>query len=146
MTLAIDGRITIDDVVRIRGDADEVRKLIRATAEMDGHQVPQSVPQDPGQAGKAQVLDFAKVLHGFDVRFSTESGDKALRAEPLAAQWNAGNVSLVRASWNDTFLAEAGLFPGSPFKDQIDAAGRAYHEHLKDVRDPVSLFAPRLIT
>jgi predicted phage terminase large subunit-like protein len=145
MTLGFDGTLTVDDVQRIRGDADEVRKLMRATAEADGYAVAQSVPQDPGQAGKGQVLDFAKILHGFDVRFSLESGDKEVRAEPLSAQWNAGNVKMVRAPWNAAFLAEITTFPGSTFKDQVDAAGRAYHEHLKDVGDPVSLFGPRLI-
>ena len=145
MTLGYDGSITIDDVVRIRGDADEVHRLLLATAERDGHSVPQSIPQDPGQAGKAQVLAMSKLLHGFDVRFSLESGDKETRATPLAAQWNASNIKLVRAEWNDTFLAEIGLFPGSQFRDQVDAASRSYHEHLKDVHDPVSLFGARLI-
>ena len=146
MTLGYDGTITVDDVVRMRGDADEVQRLLRSTAERDGYDVAQSVPQDPGQAGKAQVLAMTKLLHGFDVRFSLESGEKEMRADPLAAQWNAGNVKLVRAEWNDAFLAEVGLFPGSTYKDQVDAAGRAYHEHLKDVSDPVSLFGARLIT
>ena len=145
MTLGYDGTLTVDDVVRMRGDADEVRRLIRSTAEADGYKVAQSVPQDPGQAGKSQVLDYSKILHGFDVRFSLESGDKETRAEPFSAQCNAGNVKLVRAPWCDAFLAEIGLFPGSRWKDQVDAASRAYHEHLKDVSDPVSLFGVRLL-
>lgn len=145
MTLGFDGTITVDDVARMRGDADEVRRFIYNTAVADGYEVAVSVPQDPGQAGKAQVLDYSKVLHGFDARFGLESGEKEFRAEPFAAQVNAGNVKLVRAPWNDTFLAELGLFPGSTYKDQVDATSRAYHEHLKDVSDPVSLFGARLL-
>lgn len=144
MTLGWEGDITIDDVVRMRGDADEVRRTIRATCEADGHDVVVSIPQDPGQAGKAQVLQYSKDLHGFEVRFSPESGDKDFRAEPFSAQVNAGNVKLVRGPWNDTFLAELGLFPGSTFKDQVDATSRVYTEHLKDVRDPISLFGAKL--
>lgn len=145
MTLAHDGRISIDDVVRIRGDSDEVRQLARSTAEADGYHVAISTPQDPGQSGKAQVADYAKILHGFDCRFSLESGEKEMRADPISAQWNAGNCYLVRAPWNDAFLAEIGLFPGSTWKDQVDALSRAYAEHLKDVHDPISLFGPRLL-
>ena len=146
MTLADDGAIIINDVVRLRGESDEVRRVIRATAERDGYDVAISIPQDPGQAGKAQVNQFVKDLHGFDVSFSAESGAKEARAEPFSAQWNAGNVYMERAPWNDTLVAELTLFPGSTFKDQVDACSRAYAEHLKNVSDPVSLFGARLIT
>lgn len=145
LTLTHDGRICIDHVVRIRGDADEVRSTILITAQADSADVPQDIPQDPGQAGKAQVAQFAKDLQGFDCRFSPESGSKEQRAEPLAAQCNAGNLCMVRGPWNDMVLAELGLFPGSKFKDIVDALSRAYHGLLKDMADPVSLFGPRLI-
>ena len=146
MTVGYDGRISIDDMVRLRGDADEVRQKIRETAESDGYDVIQSIPQDPGAAGKAMVMQYAKDLQGFEVTFSPESGDKAQRAEPIAAQWNAGNVRIVRAPWNDLFLAEVCLFPGSRYKDITDALSRAYAEQLKQVDDPISLFGSRLIT
>lgn len=146
LILANDGRLCISHCVRLRGDADEVRDAIKAAAIQDGVDCPQDIPQDPGQAGKAQCLQFAKDLHGYDVRFSPESGDKQQRAEPLSAQVNAGNVCMVRGPWNDTLLAELGLFPGSTFKDQVDALSRAYHHHLKNIQDPISLFGPRLIT
>jgi hypothetical protein len=34
------------------------------------------------------------------------------RADPLAAQAQAGNLSLVRAEWNERFLSEFHLFDG----------------------------------
>ncbi len=145
LILGHDGRLCISACIRIRGDADEVRSAILATAEADGYECPQDLPQDPAQAGKAQVLQFAKDLHGFDCHFSPESGAKEQRAEPFAAQVNAGNVVMVRGPWNDMVLAELGLFPGSNFKDITDALSRAYHHHLKNVSDPVSLFGPRLL-
>lgn len=146
LILGYDGRLCIAACRRERGDADEVRSAIRATAVADGYEVRQSIPQDPGQAGKAQVAQFVKDLHGYDCHFSPESGDKEQRAEPFAAQVNAGNVCMVRGPWNDTLLAEMRLFPGSDFKDQIDALSRAYHLLLQDVDDPISLFGPILIT
>jgi len=138
--LTADDQIVTLDRVRIRGTPGEVRKLMRTTAEQDGHEVVQSIPQDPGQAGKAQVAALAADLHGYDCRFSLESGQKEDRARPYAAQCEAGNVQLVRASWNDNYLAEMCLFPGALFDDQVDATSRAYHEILKlMVRDNVSM-------
>ena len=138
--LTNDDRVVFLDRVRIRGTPGEVRALIRDTAAKDGHEVTQSVPQDPGQAGKAQVAQIAADLHGYDVRFSTESGQKEDRARPLAAQCEAGNVDLMCAAWNDQLLAEYCLFPGSLFDDCVDAGSRAYHEILKSmVRDDISL-------
>ena len=145
LTLAHDGRLCIDHCVRLRGDPHEVRSAIQLTAEADGLDVSQDIPMDPGQAGKAQVAQFAKDLQGFDCRFSPESGSKEVRAEPIAAQTNAGNVCMVKGSWNGMVLAELGLFPGSVFKDITDALSRAYHAILKDLTDPVSLFGPRLL-
>lgn len=141
-----DGGLWIEDVVRIRGEAEEVEALIKATAERDGYDTIISIPQDPGQAGKTQTKGFARDLHGYDVRFSLESGDKEVRAIPFAAQVNVGNVRMLRAEWNGPLMAELGLFPGSTFKDQVDALSRAYGEHLKEVDDPVAVFGAKLIT
>jgi phage terminase large subunit-like protein len=44
----------------------------------------------------------------------------------LAAQAEGGNLWLVRGSWNDQFVAEACLFPNGRYKDQVDAASRAF--------------------
>lgn len=83
-------------------------------------------PQDPGQAGKAQKSYLARQLTGYVVHATPETGDKADRARPLAAQQESHNVFLVRGGWNDAFIAEASSFPKGHWKDQIDAASRAY--------------------
>lgn len=121
-----DGRFIIADVVRDRLESHQRDQLINNTATLDGKALKQSIPQDPGQAGKGQVAAFAKLLAGHNVHFSPESGDKILRADPLASQINAGNVLMLRAPWNRAFIEEAGLFPFGTYKDQIDAAGRAF--------------------
>lgn len=121
-----EGRLFIEDVRRIQGTDFAVEELIKATAKSDGRQVTQDVPQDPGQAGKVQKSALIRMLHGYVVKSSTETGSKEDRARPLSAQCEGGNLYLVRGPWNDAFMAEACLFPNGQFKDQIDAASRAY--------------------
>jgi predicted phage terminase large subunit-like protein len=84
----------------------------------------QSIPQNPGQAGKSQVLAFAKLLAGHNVHFCLESGDKVTHATPLASQINAGNVLMLKGAWDDAFKEECKLFPSGGYDDQIDGATR----------------------
>jgi len=126
MGVDAEGRVYITDARRKQGSPHEVERLIRLTAEEDGKHVTQDLPQDPGQSGKAQKAALARLLHGYVCRFGLESGSKEDRARPLAAQVEAGNVFLVRGTWNSAFLAEAASFPAGRFKDQVDAASRAY--------------------
>jgi predicted phage terminase large subunit-like protein len=126
MMITTDGRIIIIDVNRFKKSPGKCEDDIKATAVRDGHSVRQNLPQDPGQAGKAQKAALTKLLHGFDVKFSPESGSKEVRAIPFAAQCEGLNVYLLRGHWNDAFINEAGIFPNGTFKDQIDAATRAY--------------------
>ena len=123
----VDGRVFVEDVVRLRGTPHEVEELIVATARNDGHGVEQNVPRDPGQASIGQVAQFARRLHGYDARFTPEPrANKELRADPFAAQAQAGNVFLLRARWNTEYLDEFEGFPAGKYKDQVDATSRAY--------------------
>lgn len=110
---------------------DKAKQLIVTTAKNDTRTVKISIPQDPGQAGVAQKLDFARALNGYPVSFSPESGDKITRAEPLAAQVSAGNAKMIRGPWNADLIGELRMFPGGKFADQVDASSRAYAELLK---------------
>lgn len=123
---AVGGRYYVEDVAWLRGSPHEVEQLIVDTATADGYGVTQDLPQDPGQAGKSQKAYIASKLGGFTVRFSPETGSKELRAEPFAAQAQAGNVMMVRANWNDAFIDEAESFPVGRMKDRIDASSRAF--------------------
>ncbi len=133
MTLA-KGGIYIEDVDRKQAGPSGVEKMILTNAQMDGHSVLQDLPQDPGSSGKAQKFAIAKLLHGYTFSFSTETGSKEDRATPLAAQSESGNVHLVKGNWNQSFINEAALFPNGQFKDQIDAASRAYSALLRKRR------------
>ncbi len=121
-----DGRWTVADVVRLQGGPDEVEAAIVATAQRDGRGVMIGLPQDPGQAGKAQAQYLTGKLAGYRVESGVESGDKATRAGPAAAQVNVGNVAVVRGAWNRAFLTELEDFPAGSKDDQVDALSRAF--------------------
>lgn len=137
-------RVYIADVQRFRLGPGAVEDRIKAIAEMDGKGVIIDIPQDPGQAGKSQKSHLAGILQGYKVRSSPETGSKEDRAQPLAAQNELHNLYLLRASWNDAFISEACLFPNGEFKDQIDAASRAY-ARLVMKRPQATPQAPELI-
>ena len=121
-----DGRFVVVNVVRFRGGPDEVERAILNTARQDGPGVTVGLPQDPGQAGKAQVLYFTRQLAGYRVESSPESGDKTERAAPVASQVNVGNFFLVNAAWNAPFINEFASFPSGTKDDQVDALSRAF--------------------
>ena len=133
----INGSIYIRHVKRLRTTPGELETMIQTTAEQDGFDTFHSLPQDPGQAGKAQKWRIAELLAGYRFRVTPETGDKETRAEPFAAQVEAGRVFLVKGDWNDAFIDELRGFPTSSYKDQVDAASRGYAQLVGDKRDSV---------
>ena len=126
--LDVSGGFTyIVDIQRIRGSAHDVEQLLVSTAKQDGAGIEQSIPQDPGQAGKAQADYLSKRLIGANFKFSVESGDKATRASPFSAQVNAGNVKMLKAPWNNDILHELRSFPFGSHDDMIDGCSRAFN-------------------
>lgn len=126
LTRTNDGKFVVLDVTRLRGGPDEVEATILATASRDGRDCRVGIPQDPGQAGKQQVLYLTRRLAGYMVESSPESGDKATRAAPVASQANVGNLVLARGAWNASFLDELASFPSGLKDDQVDALSRAF--------------------
>lgn len=123
------GMTYIEDVVCGQWDTDERDAMIKETAELDRQRgsVLQLGPQDPGSAGKDVARAFIRLLAGFSVETERESGDKVTRADPLASQWNAGNVALVRGPWNKDYLEEMLAFPNGKFDDKVDGSSGGYN-------------------
>jgi predicted phage terminase large subunit-like protein len=116
----------IGDMTRGRWGPDRRDAIIGATAQFDGARTRIGLPQNPGQAGRMQVLYLTRQLEGYPVASSPETGDKVTRAEPFAAQVNAGNVLMVRGDWNAALVAELRGFPFGTHDDQVDALSRAF--------------------
>lgn len=134
----VDGYVYIAHFERARKEIDQAEALIIQTAHNDherfGTRILQSLPQDPGQAGKSQKHHMAHRLAGTNFKFSPETGTKEDRAIPFASMVNAGKVRMVRGTWNDALLNEMRNFPGSMYKDQVDALSRAYSELIQFMR------------
>lgn len=122
------GIFYIEHVERGRWSPNEVEKTLKNTASQDGIGVVVRMPQDPGAAGKADSETKIKLLAGYSLKVLTVSGEKSLRATPAAAQAEAGNVKILRGSWNATFLDEVCTFPSGQFDDQVDAFADALNE------------------
>ncbi len=122
------GIFYIEHVERFQASPEKVERAIVNTANADGVPVTIRIPQDPGQAGKSQALYFVRQLAGFNIRTKRVTGDKVTRASPASAQAEAGNIKVVRGSWNDAFFSEAENFPGGAKDDQIDALSDCIEE------------------
>lgn len=118
----------VEHVEKFREEAPKVEWLVKNTADQDGDRVKIRIPQDPGQAGKAQAKGYIRTLAGYTVTTLPVSGDKEHRANPFASQVQAGNVRLVKGKWNDAFLTELENFPDGIHDDQVDAAADAFDE------------------
>jgi predicted phage terminase large subunit-like protein len=114
--------------ILVRERAGAVEDLIRRTAADDGRRVTILLPQDPGQAGVAQVADLVKKLAGFVVRHERETGPKETRALPFSSQWQHHNVDVVRGPWNEQYLAQMEAFPNVwAHDDAADASSGAFN-------------------
>ena len=135
-----DGRLIIGDVVRLRVGPDERDAAILNATKHDGYECKPCIPQDPGQAGVTQIKYLTRLLVGYSVKSSPESGSKVVRAEPLAAQMNVGNVLMLKADWNAALISELRMFPNGSFDDCVDALSRGFGELIG--RNPSTIFFP----
>jgi len=121
-----EGRYYVGDVRRLRGAPREVEDAITNTAAADGKAVRIGLPQDPGQAGKALAAYYVRKLDGYSVTVTIESGDKITRFGPTSSQARAGNIVIIRGSWNEEFLSSLEGFPEAKHDDDADALGGAH--------------------
>jgi predicted phage terminase large subunit-like protein len=123
-----DRKLFIEHVERGQWDSFGVEKVVKATAHSDGPGIPVCIPEDPS-AGKSLANNIkVRLLRGFTVYSRAPRADKVTRATPIATQAKAGNVFLVRGTWNQALVEEARMFPRGRTKDQIDALADAFAE------------------
>ena len=126
-----DGMFVVADVRRGQWSALDRERIIKQTAEIDRERYPLTkiyVEQEPGSSGKESAEASIRMLAGYSVQADRVSGAKEVRAEPFAAQWQAGNVRLVSADWNRGYLDEHESFPSGRYKDQVDASSGAFNK------------------
>lgn len=115
------GVFWVEHVERLRGGPGDVQAAVKMTAELDGKDVPVWIEQDPGQAGKDQVHTYITThLVGWTVYGRPKRVNKVVAAGPASSQAQAGNIRLVRGSWNTPFLAVLESFPDGDHDDDVD--------------------------
>ncbi len=128
----------VTHVNRFRGTPDMVLRTMKATAAADGREVEQCFEQDPGSAGKSEIAMLYREFVGYHVRAVPVTTRKALRAKPASSQSEAGNIYIVRGTWNEAFLDELESFADwdeveeqpvtMPHDDQVDGFSGAFNE------------------
>lgn len=120
----------VEDVQRGQWSPNERNERIKATAEADRNKygvIPTWIEKVPG-LGVEVVDNIVKLLAGYNVRTEMAKADKTTRADPFAAQCEAGNVKVVEGTWNAAFRNELTAFPHGTNDDQVDFASGAFNK------------------
>jgi predicted phage terminase large subunit-like protein len=142
----------MDDLRRVILDVTEERlsvgerdasliELAKADAKTYQHRVTWWIEREAGIGGTDRTESLVRRLQatGITVRTEPATGDKVLRAEPLAAAAEAGNVLIAPGAWRDRFrrhMAEFGRV--CPHDDIADATSGAYNK----LSAPVASISP----
>jgi predicted phage terminase large subunit-like protein len=119
----------IQDIARGQWGNTKMEKIIRETAEADGHDCTIVLEQEPGSSGKNYALYLAEtVLKGFKVTVKSANTNKWLKAQPFLAALENGQVYAKRAGWNLDLEGEILTFPSGSHDDIIDSASIGFNE------------------
>jgi predicted phage terminase large subunit-like protein len=121
-------RVYISDVVRGQWTPGEREAIIKATIEGDGRSVRQWIEQEPGSSGIDAIRETVRGNPGYPVRGETSSGDKKLRADPVAAWGETEGIFLLRGDWNKSYINEMCSFPHGRHDDRVDGTSLAYNK------------------
>lgn len=137
------------DVVRGQWDAGQREQVIRQVAAGDERALGGVLnfeivmEQEPGSGGKESAEATIKRLTGYRCKAHHPTGDKFVRADPLAGAAKNGQVWLVAGDWNEDYLRvmeNAG--PGATYLDDMDATSGAFNHLLLNRRQAVPSVAP----
>lgn len=133
MGLTNDNTPVIYDVYRRQANPVATGEAIIQNALLDGKQVPIVLEAENSARVQLDYLLRDPRLHGYSMSLQSPEGDKTVRAIPIAARVNAGQVVMQSAVWNRTFLDELSLFPQVAHDDQTDALSGAWKYFDKQV-------------
>jgi predicted phage terminase large subunit-like protein len=123
------GQFYVASQVRGQWSSLEREQTILQTAQNDAAdwgRVEIWLEQEPGSGGKESAERSVAMLAGYPAKADKVSGSKEIRAEPYAAQQQAGHVTLYDAKWTQEFIDEHESFPNGKYKDQVDSAAGAF--------------------
>jgi len=123
-----DGIYYVVDVIKVQASPAEVKRLVKATASLDGVAVPSRWEEEGGSSGKHYSDELVTLLAGYDARPVRPTGDKVQRAGPVAAMALGGRVKVKRAPWTMGLLSSLHGFPDLPHDDEVDGLSGAYKE------------------
>lgn len=111
------------------------------------HRLRLGLEQEAGIGGAERIAASTRVLSAFSLYVEPATKSKGLRAEPLAAQAELGNVWIVEGEWNGEFLDELCSFDpdgGGKHDDMVDAASGAMNKLAELADNDVPLVLPVL--
>lgn len=120
-----DGILYVVDLNFFREAPGTTERIMRETAEQDGHEVAVWWEEEKGSSGKFATEYMKKIFRGFEAHADPVSGSKVERARPWAAYAEFSRVYIVRAQWNRQFLAWVGKFPDGK-RDAVDSISGAF--------------------
>lgn len=124
-------RYYIIDVVKGQWSTFKRETMIRQTAERDhsiyGLNVTTYIEKEGGAGGVDSATATVANLAGFNVHLDSPLGSKLARFGPFMGQAEAGNIMMVRATWNIDYLEELTAIPVGTFWDQTDATSGAFN-------------------
>ena len=109
----------------------ETDDFMLETAKTDGYYHRIRWELEGGSAGLRDAEHIKRILKGYDAEPVKPRGDKVARAKPYASECKRGNVSLVKADWNQRYIDALYGFDGTPkilTNDATDASSGAYDE------------------
>lgn len=115
------------DAQEFRLEPAATNRMLLNVAAQDGREVHIRWEMEGGASGKRDNQQLASLLRGYDARGVRPQGDKILRAKAVASQALAGNVSLLRGSWNNELLNHLHRQPHSKHDDLMDATSGAFN-------------------
>lgn len=123
-----DGRLwVVEDVRYGRWSLAEREAQIKAVSREDGPFVQVLVEEDVGVGGAARTRSIISAVAPYMVESVRATGSKVMRAEPFAAQVEAGNVALVQGRWLLAYTDELRTFPAGKHDDFTDSSAHGFN-------------------
>lgn len=124
------GNIWISDVIQVKAEYPEIKKLIVETMKNEPDTV---VGIEEAVSGFAAVQEIRRMREVANITLLgiRVDKDKRSRAMPWAAKAEAGQVYLQYAPWNKKFLDEVSSFPKGLHDDMVDSVSGALYMATK---------------